>query len=71
MCTHVYPSNTVYPVYPYITCLPMFTLVILLFDCLESWKAEIMVLLRVLLKNRQVVSFILKSTLQPLKKLNS
>ena len=29
MCTHVYPSNTVYPVYPYISCVPMFTLVIL------------------------------------------
>ena len=29
MCTHVYPSNTVYPVYPYISCVLMFTLVIL------------------------------------------
>ena len=27
--THVYPSNTVYPVYPYISSIPMFTLVIL------------------------------------------
>ena len=28
-CTHVYPSNTVYLVYPGISCLPMLTLVIL------------------------------------------
>ena len=29
LCTHVYPCNTVYPVYPYIPCVPMFTRVIL------------------------------------------
>ena len=29
LCTHVYPSNTVYLVYPGISCLPMLTLVIL------------------------------------------
>ena len=29
MCTHVYPSNTVYLVYHYMSCVPMFTLVIL------------------------------------------
>ncbi|CAH3183246.1 unnamed protein product, partial [Porites lobata] len=29
LCTHVYPSNTVYPVYPYLSCVPMFTLLIL------------------------------------------
>ena len=29
VCTHVYPSNTGYPVNPYISCVPMFTLVIL------------------------------------------
>ena len=31
LCTHVYPSNTVYlaSVYPYISCVPMFTLEIL------------------------------------------
>ena len=29
LCTHVYPSNTVYLVYHYISCVPMFTLVIL------------------------------------------
>ena len=29
LCTHVYPSNTVYLVYPCVSCLPMFTLVIL------------------------------------------
>lgn len=38
-------------------------------SCLTISKAEIMVLLCVLLINRQVVSFILKSTLQPLKSL--
>ena len=27
--SYVYPSNTVYPVYPYLFCEPMFTLVIL------------------------------------------
>ena len=29
LCTHVYPCNTVYHVYPYIPCVPMFTQVIL------------------------------------------
>ena len=29
MCTHIYPTNTVYSVYPYISCVLMFTLVIL------------------------------------------
>ena len=27
LCNHEYPSNTVYPVYPYISCVPMFTLI--------------------------------------------
>ena len=29
LCTHVYPSNNVYPVNPYISCVPMFTQVML------------------------------------------
>ena len=29
LCTHVYLSHAVYPVHPYISCVPMFTLVIL------------------------------------------
>ena len=46
LCTHVYPSKTVYPVYPYISCAPMFTLVVLYtlvyplyiypFNCIEK-----------------------------------
>ena len=40
MCTHVYPTNTVYPVYPYISCVLMFTLAILYTLYIEntSWK---------------------------------
>ena len=36
LCTHVYLSHTVYHVYLYISCVPMFTLVILytLYTCI-------------------------------------
>ena len=29
LITHIYPSNTVYPVYPYIPCASIFTLIVL------------------------------------------
>ena len=43
MCTHVHPNSTVYPVYPYISCVPIF------------WGTETVALLDYMVKKKSYI----------------